>query len=366
MISYIKIDTNVNNTILEYSVTPIESDVVNGVITATTNYNFPTSQPAIFYRWNEITWQVELNNKESVDYYREQEGVLTGLDLEPHINKVYNSEFIFNQTKTIQIEGINFSPFSTVEISGQENFVNTTYFISPTQIKAEVTVGSQEGLFNIVVKNDQLHSQDSGNEEISVKLKTIVDLRTHDIALLGLEMTEGIVVTQDSEKGLRFTSDYNSWNRGVKFGSYSWNRNDDITLEVVFTRTADTLFMIGIVSTNLSVEKINSAYYKQEIGMFNNNNLFNTMYGGGDVTNWSQNIGSNIVLDKNKYYKIKFDFSGLLGYECSISEVNSNDWDEEIILYSWVSTCPADNLILTPFIIPQSSSGAYYITGFKY
>jgi hypothetical protein len=362
---YIRVNNDRNNSIIDVSGDPFV-DLQQNESQHETNFDFPTGQKYYYYRWNDLLSDVEVNDEDTIKSFMEDLGSLTGLDLEPHVEKVNNSEFIPNTTKTVEIEGLNFSPFSVVEISGQENFVNTTYFVSPKKINAEITVGNEEGLFNIIVKNDQLHSKDSGYEEISVKSKTIVDLRTADVGLLGLEMTNNIDITQDSEKGLRFTSNFNSWNRGVKFGAYSWNRADDITLEIVFTRTSNVLFMIGIASANLNVENINSAYYKQEIGAYHNNNLINTMYGGGDVTNWSQNIGSNVTLDVNKFYKIKFDFSGLEGYECSISEVDPDDWDDQIVIHSWISNCPADDVILTPFILPQASSGAYYITGFRY
>jgi hypothetical protein len=362
---YIRVNNDKNNSIIDVSGDPF-LDLSANESEHQTNFDFPTGQKYYYYRWNDLLGEVEVNDEDTIKSFMEDLGVLAGLDLEPHVEKVNNSEFLPNQTKTVEIEGINFSPFSTVEISGQENFVNTMYFVSPKKINAEITVGNEEGLFNIIVNNDQLHSKDSGYEEISIKAKTIVDLRTADVGLLGLEMTDGINVTQDSERGLRFTSNFNSWNRGVKFAAHTWNRADDITLEIIFTRTADVLFMIGLASANLNVESINSAYYKQEIGMYHNNNLVNTMYGGGDVTNWSQNIGSNVIIDKNKYYKLKLDFSGLDGYECSIAEVNPNDWDNQVVIHSWISECPADDPIVCPFVLPQASSGAYYITGFRY
>jgi len=361
----VKVDRNRNNSIIEISGEEY-LDLKENEFEVEVDYVFPTGQNPFFYRYDEEISGVTVNDETTIKTFYSEDGLLSGLDLEPHVDKVNNSEFLPNKTQVVEIEGINFSPFSTVEISGQENFVNTTYFVSPKKILSEITVGSEEGLFNIIVNNDQLHSKDSGYEEISVKAKTIVDLRTEDIGLLGLEMTNGINVTQDSEKGLRFTSNFNSWNRGVKFAAHTWNRADDITLEIIFTRTADVLFMIGLASVILSVNGINSAYYKQEIGMYHNSNLVNTMYGGGDVTNWSQNIGSNIVIDKNKYYKLKLDFSGLEGYECSISEVNPNDWDNHVVIHSWISNCPSDDPIVCPFVLPQASSGAFYITGFRY
>jgi hypothetical protein len=124
--------------------------------------------------------------------------------------------------------------------------------------------------------------------------------------------------------------------------------------------------MVGIGSNSLNVTKISSAYYKQEIGMYHNNNKLSSMYGGGDVSNWSQGVGSTIMFTINKFYKLKFKNSGSKGALCSIWEVNVDDWDDETELHSWISTCPADDVILVPFILPQAANGTYYITGFRY
>lgn len=370
---YLRVNINKNNSITEISGSPFSGITKGGQpfnnlesdeIQAETNYNFPTGQKPFFYRWNGL--DVEVNDEDTINSFYEKEGSLSGLDLEPHIELVVGADFIPDSTKVITIKGVNFSPFSVIEVSGDENFVNTVYFDTPKQIRVEITVGNIEGLFNLIVKNDNLHSKDSGYNKLSVKSKTVIDLRTANIGDLGLEMTSGISVQQDNSKGLRFYSYTSSWNRGVKFSSYFWNRNDDITYEMIFTRTSDVNFMIGIASASLNVSNINSAYYKQEIGIYHNNNKLTSVYGGGDVSNWSQPVGTTIIFDRDKYYKIKFENSGSEGARCSVWEVDPDDWDNETEIHSWESTCPADDLILTPFLIPQASSGSYYITGFRF
>lgn len=361
---YVRINTNRNNTITEISGQPIQ-DLLEGEVQGSTNYDFPTSQPPFFYTMDEFG-NVEVNDEDVIRSFYEEEGGLTGLDLEPHIETVIGSDFIPLATKEVTITGVNFSPFSQVEISGEGNFINTMYFDSPKQIRVSITVGSTEGVFNLVVKNDQLHSQDSGYNTVVVKSKTVIDLRTTLIADMGLEMTSGINIEQDSEKGVYFTADYSSWNRGVKFGSYFWNRNDDITIEIIFIRESDVNFMIGIASADLDVSNISSAYYKQEIGMYHNNNKLSSMYGGGDVSNWSQGVGATITFDRNTYYKLKLENSGSKGKRCSIWEVNPDDWDDETEIHSWISSCPADDVILVPFILPQAANNGYFITGFRY
>lgn len=359
----LKVDTNKNNTILEVS----GDDFTNlqaHEIQVESDYDFPQSQPLIFYRWDEINSLVVVNDEDVIKAFNPD--ALTGLDMTPHIENVLNGDCVPNSTKEITINGINFTPFSTVEVSGDGNFVNTLYFDTPKKLRAEITTGNNEGKFNIIVYNNDLHSDNSGFDSLIIKEKTIVDLRTIDPLLLGLEMSSGIEYEQDSEKGMRFYSNSNSWNRGVKFGAYTWNRNNNITFEILFTRVSNVLFMLGIGSTSLNVDSISSAYYKQEIGMYHTNNQVTTFYGGGDVSNWNQNIGTSVQFAINKFYKVKFENSGSATALCLLCEVNPDDWDDEKILHSWTSTCPADDLILTPFLLPQASSGAYYITGFRY
>ena len=270
---YIKYDINKNNSIIDISGSEF-IDLLSNEHQVEFNYDFPLGQKYFFYRWDDVNMEVAVNNESVIKSFFEEVGVLTGLDLEPHINNVIGGDFLPNSTKNIIIEGINFSPFSIVEISGEGNFINTMYFHSPQKIEVSITVGENEGLFNLIVKNEELHSHESGYNTIHIKSKTIIDLRIVSIDDLGLEMTKGISIDRDSEKGLRFFSRTSSWNRGVKFSSYFWNRNDNVSFEIIFTVISNVNFMVGIGSSSLDVNKLSSAYYKQEIGMFHNNNKF--------------------------------------------------------------------------------------------
>ena len=358
---YVRVDNNKNGTITDVSGVDF-IDLQAHESSYLTDYDFPTGQPYIFYRWDGSN--VVVNDNEVVKTFNPE--ALTGLDMTPHIESVLNGDFLPNTSKDVTIEGVNFTPFSQVEITGDGNFVNTVYFDTPKKIRANISVNGIEGTYNLIVKNNDLHSEDSGYNSIHVKNKTVVDLRTADTGLLGLDMTSGVSFEQDATNGIRFYSSNNSWNRGIKFSSHSWNRSDIVTFETVFTRTADVLFMLGIGSASLDVSSISAAYYKQEIGLFHSNNQSNSLYGGGDVGNWSQNIGTNVGFELNKYYKLKLENSGGENALCSISEVDVNDWDSETVLHSWISTCTADDEVLVPFIIPQAASGAYYITGFRF
>jgi hypothetical protein len=357
---YIKIDNNKNGTITEISAIPF-SGLSAHESQQQVNYDFP-AQPTVFYRWDGMA--VVENDEDVVRTYFEDS--LSGLDMTPHIESALNADFSPDDTKDLTIEGVNFTPFTTVEVEGLGNMVNTVYFDSPKKIRAQVTTGSVEGKFNIIVKNNDLDSGTSGYDLLHVKSKTEVDLRTIDPNLLGLEMSSGINYQQENTKGLRFYSNSNSWNRGVKFGAYTWQRIDNVTFEIIFTTVSDTLFMVGIGSSSLNVNSLQSAYYKQEIGMYHQNDQTSAFYGGGDVSNWVQNIGVTVPFDHGLFYKVKFENSGGSQALCLISQVNPDDWDDETVLHSWISDCPADDAILTPFVLPQAASGAYYITGFRY
>lgn len=365
----LKIAGNINNTILEVSGDDFH-DLKLGEFQVESDYDFPTGQPVIYYRWNgdQVSGFVEANDENTINLFRKEEGVLEGLDLEPFITTVVGGDFLPNTTKEIIINGLNFSPFTTVDISGDGNFVNTIYFDSPQQLRASVTVNGSEGLYNLIALNSELNSKESGYDRIVVKAKTSIDLRTTLVSNMGMVYTdgEGITIDQDSEKGISIDARTSSWNRGVLFTSYMWNRSEEITFEVIFTKGTDVNFMVGIASASINVNTLTSAYYKQEIGMFHNNNKLTAVYGGGNVNNWSQGIGKTIIFTNDKYYKLKLENSGGNQARCSILEVNPNDWDDEVELHSWVSKCPADDELLMPFVIPQAANGTYYITGFRY
>lgn len=360
---YIKVDINRNNTIMEVSGSEF-SELSANEAQFTTTYDFPSSQPSYFYRYDIDLSEVQVNDENIIKSLNPE--ALSGLDMTPYIESVINADFEPLSNKIITIEGINFTPFSTVEISGDGNFVNTVYFDSPKKLRVDINAGLNEGLYNLIVYNNDLQSDNSGFNSVIIREKTTVDLRTINPELLGLQMTNGINYQQNSTFGLRFFSSTNSWNRGVKFGAYSWNRSENITFEIIFTRVSDVLFMLGIGSVSLNVNSISTAYFRQEIGMYHNNNSATVMYGGGDVTNWSQNIGQTVNFDRDKFYKLKFENSGGMNGICAISEVDPDDWDDETLLHSWISDCPSDDEILVPFVLPQASSGAYYITGFRY
>ena len=362
--NYLRVDTNRNNTIIEISGSEF-IDLLAHEIQVESDYDFPTGQPLIYYRWNDT--YVDVNDEETIKTYLEEAGTLSGLDLEPHIENVLRGDFIPSSSKEITIEGVNFSPYSVVEISGSGNSVTNVYFDTPNQLRIDVTVGSIEGNFNLMINNNELDSDESGHNTIIVKSKTIVDLRTESIANLGLEMTAGITVAQDAVRGINFTVGSTSWNRGVKITAHPWDRSGNTTYEVIFVNTANAYYMHGIASSLLDVTGATSALYQQqEIGMYRSTATFNTMYGGGDAAAWTQNIGKTIRLALNTFYKLKLTNSGGDGAECSIWEANPDDWDDETLLHSWVSNCPADDLVLMPFMLPCSTGGAYYLTAIRY
>ena len=365
--NYLRVDKNKNNTIIDIAGDPFP-DLGGHEMQVISDYDFPTGQPLIFYRWNEdASGFVEVNSEDTVLSIRGEDGILSGLDMTPHISGISNGEYTPLGSGMLEILGTNFSPFSIVEISGDSNFVNSVYFDSPNKLRADVTAGPTEGKFNIIVKNDKLHSESSGYEKFIVKSKTVVDLRTADIGLLGLVMTSGVTPVQDPSKGLTFTSNSSSWNKGVKFGNYTWNRDERLTFEMIFTIDEDTTFMGGIISNAEPIGSSMSApYYKQEIGFYHNNNQITTMYGGGDVASWSQGIGTIVYTVPGKFYKISFHKNGEEGFDCCLCEANPNNWGDVTLLHKWVSDCPADDLILAPFVIPQERSNGYYITGFSF
>ena len=362
--NYLKIKTSKNNTVLEVSGDPF-TDLKADEMEVQSNFDFPSSQPTIFYRWDPSIG-IEINDEGIVESIQGESGTLSGLDLAPYIENVLDAETSPYSTNTITILGANFSFFSDVEITGEGNMIETVYFDNPKQLRVTVNAGPNQGKYNIIIKNDKLNSDSSGFGRFIVKNKTVVDLRTIDIGMIGLQGShQNFKYYQDPVKGLMISPARSSWSQSIKFSNYTWSRNDNITFEGIFTRTGDATFMGGLIGNTVDINT-SLPYYAQEIGFFHNNNSITTFYGGGSETNWSQNIGTTINTVIGKFYKLHLHKSGSAGSKICIAEVDPDDWDSERILHEWISDCPANDLILSPFIIPQSNNGKYFWTGFKY
>jgi hypothetical protein len=361
--AYIRVDTGNSYTIIEWSSDPIDNLLPNEV-QATTDFNFPTGQPIFFWKYDMMLFQPVPNDQAVIDGYYNNPKL--GFDLDPHIDRSENAELEPLQQKDIEIYGNNFSPFTVIEVTGEGNFVNTTEYKSPQHITANVTASPTEGLYNIIATNNELTSDESGFNEFKVKAKTTVDLRTADYGLLGIQQSAGLTITQDPIRGMRVVASSSSWNRGIKFGN-TWQRSENLTFEMVFTRTDNTLFMAGIGSEHFNVNSLsNIAYYRQEIGFYHNNNRCTSLYGGAAKGSWSQVLPTAVQFDTNTFYKLKLERAGEAGALCSFSEVDPNNWDDEEVILTWTSNCIAEGVTLAPIIVAQSTNGEYFITGYRF
>lgn len=165
---WIRIDNNKNGTITEISGADF-LDLQAHESSEEVSFDFPTSQPSIFYRWDGAN--IVINDEDMIKSFNPE--ALGGLDMQPHITSILNGDIEPNSSKIITVEGMNFSPFTTATISGVGNFVNTVYFDKPTQIRLDVTAGGTDGTYDIVAYNKDLQSQDSGFSGVTVKSTTL-------------------------------------------------------------------------------------------------------------------------------------------------------------------------------------------------
>ena len=291
---------------------------------------------------------------------------LEGIFPSPFIQSVQNGSFNRNITQNVIVNGLNFTPSTRVELSDESLTVNSVTYVSPNELTVNISSGNELGSFDILVRNNQLNSGTQGQGKINVKDAIWIDLRTTPIANLGLEMSTGVIVNQDTARGLWASGTGNIWNRGVKFTANKWNRVDNIEFSFVFTRSGNGLCMFGIGGDNINVNALgNQSFYRAETQLFYANSQTNAFYGGGLEANWFQIIGTTVVFDVGKFYKVKFSNSGANGATMNITEVSPTDFDNEInTLHEWISNSPASDPILMPFWAAPNTPNVF-LTAFK-
>ncbi|WP_025741887.1 IPT/TIG domain-containing protein [Aquimarina pacifica] len=300
-------------------------------------------------------------------FIRGNQNTQSGLFLSPYITEVIRGRLPKNTTQTVTIKGHHFDPGSTVKIVEQSIEIAEVNFINPTQIDIVITSCDVEGLFTVVVCNNDLDSGDSGKDLVEVKDGVWIDLRTIDLGDSELlDKTLGVFVLQDVNRGLFAGGEGSFWNRGVKFKKYTWKRSDALEFNFVFTGLGSGFSMFGIGGSHIDVSALeNQSDFKGEIQLFYDNGGAAQLYGGGQDVDWIQNIGIDLTFEDEKFYKLKFHRSGIEGSLIGIYEVAPDDFDVDIqLLYEWVSSCPSDDPILMPYWSAVNNSNLF-LTAFK-
>ncbi|WP_025663272.1 hypothetical protein [Aquimarina megaterium] len=275
-----------------------------------------------------------------------------GLHLSPFVEEVLRGQFATNTTHTVTLKGYHFDPRSKVVLLGEDFRIRQVRFINPTRLDVVITSGSTQGKFPISVNNNGLGST-SPITVIRILDPEWVDLRKTPISTLNIEVTKGITLKQDRNKGLStiVNTDGNPFDRGIKFKRNTWLRNDELRFSFIFTTTGTSgLSLLGIGGSNIDVNDLDNGIYSGEIQLFYVNGACSQFYGGGKESNWNQNIGKSITFQKGKFYKVEFHRSGINGTRITIIEVRADNFDMQVqFVHQWISNCPANDPVLMPY-----------------
>ncbi|WP_299243019.1 hypothetical protein [uncultured Aquimarina sp.] len=298
--------------------------------------------------------------------------------LAPFISEVCGARIPVNGGKIIQIKGFHFTPnviIDTGEETDSSVFRDTRFdgrirrikFISPTLLEASVFAGSKEGRFNLVVRNGELNSGDTGNEAIIVMNPVWVDLRTTSVIDLGIQSSPGVIINRNLEKGLWGINRGNEFEGVVKFRAFPWKRCDDLSFSIVFTVSEpEGISLFGIGGFDIDVANLGSVpLFEAESHLFIVNGTANQIYGGGSrYRRWTQDIGGTASFEVGKFYKLNYNFSATRTL-MTISEVDPLNFDRSVLfLRQWFLDSPSDSELLLPYWTVGSNQNLF-LTAFK-
>lgn len=300
------------------------------------------------------------------------------IGLAPFISEVCGARMPVNGSKRIQIKGYHFTPNITID-TGEEisspafrgndfdGGIGRVKFINPTLLEASIFAGSKEGRFNLVVRNGELNSGDTGNEAIVVLNPVWVDLRTTPIIDLGLQISPGVIVNRNLEKGLWGINRNSEFQGVVKFRAFPWKRCDDLSFSIVFTISEpEGISLFGIGAFDINVSNLGTEpLFEAESHLFVVNGSANQMYGGGSrYRRWTQDIGGTASFEVDKFYKLNYDFSTSRTL-MTISEVDPLNFDRSVLfLRQWFLDSPSDSEVLLPYWTVGNNQHLF-ITAFK-
>ena len=305
------------------------------------------------------------------------ENNIPGQGLAPFISEVCRGRMPTHTTRSIEIKGYHFTPDVRITLKDQNGNdvpksgfypgIGEINFIHPGRIEAVVTSGVTEGRFTVVVNNGELNSGLTGNEGIVVLNPQWVDLRTASILDLGLEMTTGVSVSQDSVKGLQAISSIGEFEGAIKFSGFRWKRCDDLSFSVVFTlEEIDGTGLLGMGSNTIDIQNLGpEPLFEAESELLIVNGKAKQMYGGGSrYRRWTQEIGGAVSFETSKFYKLNYNFSSVRTL-MTLSEVDPQNFDKNILfLRQWFSDSPSDSENLLPYWTVGSNQNLFF-TAFK-
>lgn len=297
--------------------------------------------------------------------------------LAPFISEVCGARMPVKGIRRVQIKGYHFTPNVTIDTgsTGNSKFkrsrlpvvISQVRFINPTLLEAVVFAGDTEGRFNMVVRNGELNSGDTGNEAIVIIDPVWIDLRTTSILDLGLQTSPGVIINRNLDKGLWGINRGSEFSGVVKFRAFPWKRCDDLNFNIVFTldQTEGTS-LFGIGGFDIDVANLGPVpLFEAESHLFVINDTASQMYGGGSrYRRWTQDIGSAASFEVGKFYKLNYNFSSTRTL-MTISEVDPTNFDRNVLFLSqWFLDSPSDSETLIPYWTTGSNQNLF-ITAFK-
>lgn len=277
----------------------------------------------------------------------------------PFISGIKPLKLSSEKPADVTIYGSYFTPDTIVTIAGST--INSTTFISDNEIKINVTVGNNQGLFDLIVDNGQQTIISNG---IEIQENVWLDLRENgDVLTTGNENNRDVRVRNNmtvnrNANGMYFTGT-NPWQSWVKWEKYSFERGNNTNVELIFKNYSS--FMIG-VGRNNNNENSNSQYYEAEVVLyFSATNYLWGLYGARTSQYSPQNLNAN------KLFKAKFTDDVTAGASWFLYEMPSSDpidWDDEsnLVISGVISNSfDLSGDTLMPFMIPRSNANNYVV-----
>ncbi|WP_271769202.1 hypothetical protein [Aquimarina algiphila] len=299
--------------------------------------------------------------------------------LAPFVSEVCGARMPVKGIRRVQIKGYHFTPNVNVDTGSEIDssefksagnlvvVISQVKFINPTLLEAVIFAGDTEGRFDLIVRNGNLNSGDTGNETIVVINPVWVDLRTTSVIDLGLEISPGVIINRNLEKGLWGINRSSDFNSAVKFRAFPWKRCDDLSFSIVFTLSEiEGISLFGIGGIGIEVGNLGSEpLFEAESHLFVINGTANQMYGGGSrYRRWTQDIGGTASFEVSKFYKLNYNFSSTRTL-MTISEVDPLNFDRSVLfLRQWFLDSPSDNEVLLPYWTVGSNQN-FFLTAFK-
>ena len=294
----------------------------------------------------------------------------------PFVTSINPFVFYAGQSKTIFLEGENFTPNTNISIPGFDGTIDTVTVLSPQTLEITLTGGVTTGTYDLIVDNaGKLNTTWSGNGNNLIEIRTYIPWT--DLRLGGATFTDGNAPGNDIRyrNGMLLSRDANGmyftgkspWSSWVKFESLGWTRGDEKILQWIITRP-ETAMMVGIGS-DATNENSNSQLSQAEVEIYFNSstNLWG-LYGNTGIVGIDGELNENkSIIGGTGVYKIKIESDGDIGDTVTIYELPSSapgDWeDESTVLKTYIisGTLNPDEPNLMPFIIPEDGGAQRFL-----